>query len=91
MEPVMRIFRRRPKPREWEIRVTTPDGVVLDVTTVDLEALWRFGARSTDGYTDLLDMSFPRVHLWVKPAGWTEPDRISQLEGTAALPEWMRR
>ena len=86
----MKLWRRsRPRLLEWEIRVTTPDGVLLHVSTADLEAVWRFGDRSTDGYADILQM--PRVHLWVKPAGWQEPDRSHLLDGTAALPEGMRR
>lgn len=87
----MKLWRRKPEPGpvEWEIRVTTPEGVVLDVTTADLELIWRSGDRSTDGYVDILQM--PRVHLWVKPVGWTESDdRIAQLDGTAALPPGLR-
>jgi len=77
------------QPVVWELKVTTPDGTVMDITTGDLETIWRYGSRSNDGYMDILQM--PRVHLWVRPAGWDEPDRTAQLDGTGALPEGMRR
>lgn len=82
-----------PEPVEWELRVTTPDGILVQFTTADLETIWRFGDRSTDGYVDLLGgQLMPRMHLWVKPAGWTESNyRIAQLDGSAALPDGMRR
>lgn len=81
--------RRRPDPVIWILRVTTPEGIVLELDTVNLETVWRFGDRSTDGFVDLLEM--PRLHLWAKPLGYVEPDqRITQLDGTAALPDGMR-
>jgi hypothetical protein len=71
----------------WEIRVTSPDADG-DLVSIDTEALyhaWSYGQRSTDGYLDILQM--PRLHVWVKPRGWAEPDeRLAQLDGTAALP-----
>ena len=86
----MRFPRRKPKVVEWELKVTTPDGTMLNLTTRDLDAIWRFGNRSTDGFVDIL-LGLDRVHLWVKPAGWEEPDRTQMLDGTAALPDGMRR
>lgn len=79
----------RRKPLYWELKVTTPDGTVLHVTTQNLEDIWRYSDRSVDGFADILRM--PRVHLWVRPLGWTEPDRLAQLDGSAALPDGMRR
>jgi len=78
----MRFFSR--PPRVWEIKITSPEGELLHVTTDHLDALWRDGDRSTDGYAEILRM--PRVHLWARPRGWTEPDsRLAQLDGTAAV------
>jgi len=84
----VKLWKRRPAIRHWEIRVTTPEGLVLSLDTTMLEAVWRYGDRSNDGYVDMLQM--PRVHLWIKPVGWTEPDRTAALDGTAALPEWLQ-
>lgn len=80
--------RRRPADLNWELKVTTPDGILLELTTQDLHALWRSGCRSNDGYLDILEM--PRLHLWVRPAGWTEPDRAALLDGTGTLAELRR-
>jgi len=79
----MRLWKRRTPVRDWEIKVTTPEGTLLDLATVQLEAVWRFGDRTNDGFIDLLEM--PRLHLWVKPVGWTEPDRSAAMDGTGAL------
>lgn len=80
-----RFLARRRRP-DWVIRVTTPDGVLIDITTGQLEALWRMGGRSTDGYADLLAGHRAGWHVWVKPEGWTEPDeRLAALDGTGAI------
>lgn len=82
---------RHPEPLAWKLKLTTSDGVLLEITTTEtLEYIWRAGDRSTDGYVDILRM--PRLHLWVKPLGWEEPqERLAQLDGSAALPDGMRR
>lgn len=81
----MRLWRRRPRPLVWEIRITCPDGELLNIDTEDLYFAWKFGGRrSTDGYLDILEM--PRLHIWVKPRGWEEPiDRLAALDGTGAI------
>lgn len=75
--------RRRLNPA-WEVRITTPDGTLVDVDTEALYFIWKYGGHSTDGYLDLLDGHRNGMHVWVKPAGWTEPDRTAALDGTAA-------
>jgi hypothetical protein len=81
---------RKRRPIEWELKITSPEGELLHLTTGEaLEIVWRFGDRSTDGYVDILQM--PRVNLWVRPSGHVEPDRAALLDGTAALPDGMRR
>lgn len=78
--------RRQPPPVVWELKVTTPDGVLVDVDTEVLWFTWKFGGRSTDGYLDLLGEHRLGWHLWVKPLGWSEPDeRLAQLDGTGAI------
>lgn len=76
--------RRRQLPLVWEIRVTSPDGNLVEIDTEALYHVWRFGSRSTDGYLDIAQM--PRLHIWVKPRGWEEPDsRLEALDGTGVL------
>lgn len=76
-----RKWRCRPRdyhPRDWEIKVTNRDGILLNLTTEDLESIWKYGNRSLDGYVDLLEdlLEQPgRLHLWMKPHGHIEPDR----------------
>ena len=86
---IRRWFRPR---RQWEIRITSPAGILVDVDTEPLYSLWKYGYRTTDGYLDLLEgFRVPGVHVWVKPSGWVEPeDRVAQLDGTAALPDGYR-
>lgn len=73
----------------WEIRITSPDGQIVNVDTEALYSMWRYGERSNDGYLDIL--MGPRIHVWVKPKGWQEPEsRLAQLDGTAALPPGLR-
>ena len=86
-------WRRRPEP-PLELKVTTPEGTVLYLTTGQVYAAWRTGRRTNDGYMDLLELGTGRVggvRLWVKPVGWTEPDRTAALDGTGALPDGYRR
>lgn len=80
------MLRKKRKSLRWELKVTSPDGTILE-TTMDeaLEALWRQGDRTNDGYTELCREG--RVHVWVKPAGYSEPDRSQLLDGTSALPD----
>ena len=85
-----RQLRRRPR-CEWEIKITTPDGSLVDADTQSLYLLWKLGRRSTDGYLDLLEGYRGGVHVWMQPSGWVEPDaRVRQLDGTAALPDGYR-
>ena len=87
-------WRRRHVPL-LELKVTTPEGTVLGMTTGQIYAAWRISRRRTnDGYVDLLEFGTGRVgglRLWVKPAGWTEPDRAAALDGTGAIPDGYRR
>jgi hypothetical protein len=84
------MFRRKKyQPREWELKVTTPAGMITDITTQDLELRWLIESRSNDGYVRLLKL--PGLTVWARPAGHVEPDRTAQLDGTAALPDGMRR
>jgi hypothetical protein len=79
------MWQRRQKSRAWEIRITSPDveGPLLHIDTEILYLIWLHGARSNDGYFDILQM--PRLHVWMKPLGWTEPDRIAALDGTGTI------
>lgn len=92
----MKLRLRRPRPpRHWEIRIATPaDGTILLVGTSQLTALWAEIPHTNDGYVDLLEFSMfgrlPGMRIWVKPEGWTEPDRAAQLDGTGALPDGYR-
>ena len=75
--------RRRPRRRQWEIRITTPDGVLVDVTTRQLAVIHRFGRRSTDGYLDLMaEHRLAGFHVWVRPVGWIEASQDDRLAGT---------
>jgi hypothetical protein len=85
------IFRRRRRQTifVWELKATTPEGTILEIDTESLYFTWKYGGtRTNDGYIDLLEM--PRLHLWVKPKGWTEPDRAAALDGTAAVRQDLR-
>lgn len=86
-------MRFRPTPRRtWEIKITTPDGTLVDIDDEQLYFIWKYGGKRTnDGYADLLTERHIGVHVWIRPAGWTEPDRAAQLDGTAALPERYQR
>lgn len=76
-------------PLIWEIRITSPDGTLAEIDTEALYIAWRYGERSNDGYLDIL--MGPRIHVWVKPKDWQEPEsRLAQLDGTAALPPGLR-
>ena len=88
-------WRRRRVPT-LDLKVTTPGGTMVSVDTFQLYAAWQVGRRTNDGYVDMLEEfgSGGRVaalRLWVKPAGWTEPDRTAALDGTGALPDGYRR
>jgi hypothetical protein len=80
---------RRQRPIVWDIRITSPDadGYLVDIDTEALYFAWRFmGGRSTDGYLDLLAGHRGRLHVWIKPTGWVEPDsRLAALDGTGAV------
>lgn len=99
--PFRRLIPRRLP--QWEIKVTSRDGTLLHLDTELLYTAWRFGSRTNDGFIDLLETSlmvrFSDFRVWMKPKGWTEPDRTAQLDGTSALPkglvaiprDWWRR
>lgn len=85
----MRFPRRNRPPVEWELMVTDPDTEepLVHVDGQALEFLWKSSdQRTLDGYVDILQM--PRLHLWVKPKGWTEPteERVNALAGTGTEP-----
>lgn len=102
----MRLFRRRrpgpyppirlSRPIDWDIKITSAptddDGPLIHLDTEQIYVIWRNGTvRTTDGYLDLLAGHRAGWHVWIKPRGWTEPDeRITQLDGTAALPDRIR-
>lgn len=87
-------WRYRPAP-PLQLKLTTPDGTALDLDTVQLYGIWSTGHRTNDGYVDMLELSArgrpAGWRLWVRPVGWTEPDRTAALDGTAALPERYQR
>ena len=79
----------------WEVKIDSPDleeGPLVNTDTRALYIIWRFGERTNDGYIDLLQDYAGRLHVWVKPEGWTEPNgKIDALAGTGSDPKGWRR